>query len=57
MENVCEKTDEARTYFVYGSGLMPVPYWRLNEVPRLRAEFHADEVSRAMVAARARFLA
>lgn len=45
---------ETETYYVHGSGLMGVPHERLNEVSRLRAEFHADEARRAMMMARAR---
>lgn len=57
MENTCQEVETGRTYFVYGSGLMAVPYGRLNEIPKLRSEFHANEVSMAMMAARARKLA
>ena len=42
---------EAETYFVYGSGLMPVPYHSLNEIPRLKEEFHAKESRQAILAA------
>jgi hypothetical protein len=46
-----------KTYFVYGSGLMAVPFSRVNDVPRLKSEFHASEVSWALMAARTRKLA
>jgi hypothetical protein len=46
-----------RTYYVYGSGLMAVPFSRMNDVSRLKAEFHSSEVSWAMMAARTRKLA
>ena len=42
------------TYYVFGSGLMPVPLARMNEVPRLKLEFHAVEAARALFLARAR---
>ena len=42
------------TYYVFGSGLMPVPVARMNEVPRLKLEFHAVEAARALFLARAR---
>jgi hypothetical protein len=45
------------TSYVYGSGLMAVPYSRINDIPRLKSEFHASEVSWAMAAARTRKLA
>ena len=51
------KTEERKTYFVYGSGLIAVPYHRMNEIPRLKAQFHSDEVSWAMTAARTRKIA
>ncbi len=41
-------------YYVHGSGLMGIPYHMLNEVPRMRIEFHANEAKRAMSAAWAR---
>ncbi len=56
MNNICQQT-EGKTYFVYGSGLVAVPYGRLNEIPKLRNEFHANEVSMAVMAARARKIA
>lgn len=46
-----------KSYYVYGSGLMAVPFSRVNDIPRLKAEFHANEVSWAMTAARTRKLA
>ncbi len=57
MNNACRQMEAGKTYFVYGSGLMAVPYGRLNEIPKLRSEFHANEVGMAMMAARARNLA
>lgn len=44
-------------YYVFGSGLMAVPSGRLNEIPRMKAEFHAEEVKLAMTAARTRKVA
>ena len=46
-----------RTYYVYGSGLMAVPFSRVNDIPRLKSEFHASEVSWARTAARLRKIA
>ncbi len=57
MNDTCQRAEEGKTYFVYGSGLMAVPYWKLNEIPKLKAEFHEKEVSKAVMAARARKLA
>ena len=51
------RTDEHKAYFVYGSGLIAIPTGRLNEVPRMKAAFHANEVSWAMVVARTRKVA
>jgi hypothetical protein len=47
----------SKTYYVYGSGLIAVPGARLNEVPRLRLEFHSEEVRKVMMAARTRKIA
>jgi hypothetical protein len=52
-----ESGQEGVTFYVYGSGLMPVPYHGLNEVPRLKSEFHEGEAKRAMMVAFARKLA
>ena len=57
MSEKSHKTEEGKTYFVYGSGLMAVPYNRMNEIPKMKARFHADEVSWAMAAARTRKIA
>ncbi len=57
MDNTCRQTEVGKTYFVYGSGLMAVPYGRVNEIPKLRNEFHMNEVSMAFMAARARMIA
>ncbi len=57
MDNIREKAEEGKTCFVYGSGLMAVPYGRINEIRKLKAEFHEDEVRKAFVAALARKLA
>ena len=32
-----------KTYYVYGSGLFPVPSSRINEIPKLRSEYHSAE--------------
>ncbi len=57
MDNIREKAEDGKMYFVHGSGLIAVPYGRLNDVPMLKAEFHQEEVRKAMLAARARKLA
>lgn len=57
MSNTGQQIEEGKTYFVYGSGLMAVPYWRLNEIPKLKNEFHANEANVAMMAALARKIA
>ena len=43
-----------KTYYMYGSGLIAVPSTRVNEFPRLKAEFHAEEVRKGMMLAWAR---
>jgi len=40
---------KAKTYYVYGSGLIPVPDERVNDVSQLKSEFHASEAKRAML--------
>ncbi len=57
MDNIREKAEDGKMYFVHGSGLIAVPYGRLNDVPMLKVEFHEEEVRKAMLAARARKLA
>jgi hypothetical protein len=54
MSEICTKVHEAETYYVPGSGLMGVPHERMNDIPRLRSEFHAGEAKRAMMLALAR---
>jgi len=34
------------SYMVAGSGLVPVPKSRLNEIPRVIAEYHAQEAKK-----------
>ena len=34
-----------KTYYVYGSGLFAVPGTRINEIPRLRSEYHSKEAN------------
>ncbi len=57
MSEITIVNEGRKTYYVYGSGLMAVPYHRINEIPRLKAEFHASEVNFALTAARARKIA
>jgi hypothetical protein len=45
---------EKETFYIFGSGLMPVPSARMNEVTRLKHEFHASEADRALFLARMR---
>ncbi|MDE1857579.1 MAG: hypothetical protein KGI26_00730 [Thaumarchaeota archaeon] len=54
MSEISAKVRGRTVYYVYGSGLMGIPYHTMNEVPRMRAEFHANEAKRAMLAAWAR---
>ena len=42
-----------RTYYVYGSGLIPVPHERVNDISQLKSEHHADESKRGMMLAMA----
>ena len=57
MSETHKATERGRSYYVYGSGLMAVPYHRLNDIPRLKSEFHAAEVSWAIMAAQTRKVA
>ncbi len=57
MNKITQDAEEGKSYWVFGSGLMAVPYSRLNDIAGVKAEFHASEVSWAMAAARARKLA
>ena len=57
MSETSEFKGVGKTYYVYGSGLMAVPFSRVNDIPRLKSEFHASEVSWAMSAARTRKIA
>lgn len=53
MNNTCAIEQERRTFFVYGSGLIGLPYHRLNDVAEAKADFHAAEAKRAMMIASA----
>lgn len=57
MSKTSRPPQDSRTYYVYGSGLIAVPYARMNEVPRLRLEYHSEEVRKAMMAAQTRKIA
>jgi len=57
MNQTSHKTEVGKSYLVYGSGLMAVPYGRLNEIPRIKAEFHENEVAWAKKAALTRKIA
>jgi hypothetical protein len=54
MNKTIEDSSQRRTYYVYGSGLFAVPSARINEIPRLRSEYHAVEAKRAWALAMAR---
>ncbi len=54
MKNITKQKEAVTIYLVQGSGLMAVPSGRINEIPRLKQEFHAGEVAFALAAARAR---
>ena len=56
MEDTNEIQNGQRMFYVYGSGLIAVPSAELNEVPRLRSEFHSREVKKAFMFARVRYL-
>lgn len=42
-----EETCLRKTYYVYGSGLFAIPSSRVNDIPRLRSEYHEAEAKRA----------
>jgi hypothetical protein len=48
---------DSKTYYVYGSGLIAIPSSRMNEVSRMKLEYHSEEVRKAMMAARTRKIA
>ena len=54
MSEINAKARGRVVYYVHGSGLMGIPFYKLNEIPRMRIEFHANEAKRAMLAAWAR---
>ena len=41
---------EQKQYYVHGSGLVPIPAGRLNEIPKVIQEFHELEAARARLA-------
>ncbi|HEV2225509.1 MAG TPA: hypothetical protein VGR56_01740 [Nitrososphaerales archaeon] len=43
-----------KTYYVYGSGLFAVPATRINEIARLRSEYHSTEAKVAWALIRSR---
>lgn len=57
MNETSETAAERKAYFVFGSGLIPVPHTRMSEVGRVKGEFHAQESKRAIMMAQARKLA
>jgi hypothetical protein len=48
------KTTAEQEYYVHGSGLIPIPIGRLNEVPKVIQEFHELEVVKMRLAGIAR---
>ena len=44
-------------YYMCGSGLIAVPRSRVNEFPRMKVEFHTEEVRKGMMLALARKIA
>jgi hypothetical protein len=54
MDKTTEDLCQRRTYYVYGSGLFAVPGSRINDIPKLRSEYHAVEAKRAWALALAR---
>jgi len=55
MSTTTEQFCQRKIYYVYGSGLFAVPESRINEIPRLRSEYHAEEANRALAFVQARF--
>ena len=51
MNTTDHKSTGAKTYYMYGSGLIAVPHARISEFPRLKAEFHSEEVRKGMMLA------
>ena len=40
------ETAPEQNYYVHGSGLVPIPVARLNEIPKVIQEFHEREAAR-----------
>jgi hypothetical protein len=57
MSTTSQSKTSSKGYWMYGSGLIAVPHNRVNEFPRLKAEFHAEEVRKGMMLALARKMA
>ena len=56
MKESIDSAEGPKTYYLHGSGLIAVPCDRVNEFPRLKLEFHAEEVRMAMIQASSRKL-
>ena len=52
-----EEEEERPVIYVPGSGLIPVPLSRVNEIEEVKSEYHAAEVDWAFKAFRARKVA
>ena len=57
MNSTSQVQKTSKAYWMYGSGLIAVPHSRVNEFPRLKVEFHAEEVRKGMMLAWARKMA
>ena len=49
-----EETCLRKIYYVFGSGLFAVPGTRINEIQRLRSEYHSSEAKIAWALIRSR---
>jgi hypothetical protein len=57
MSETCIHVHGPETYYVEGSGLIAIPHHRVNDIQRLRHEYHESEARRAMMLAWSRKLA
>ena len=57
MSKTNQKRNGSKAYYMFGSGLIAVPLSRINEFPKLKVEFHTEEVRKGMMLAWARKMA
>ena len=43
--------EKTATYYVFGSGLIPIPRERVNDISELKSEFHRQESTRGVLLA------